>query len=55
MTLNTTLDPLQQTEMTKGTFNFLVDTLYEEIIMHPHKDELLTLMHAQMKDDINLN
>ncbi len=37
--------------MKTSTFNFLVDTLYEEILMHDHKDELVTLMDAQMKDD----
>jgi hypothetical protein len=33
----------------------LVDTLYEEVLMHPHKDELLTLMDAQIKDDTLIN
>ncbi len=37
--------------MKSSTFNFLVDTLYEEILMHEHKDELLTLMNAQVADD----
>ena len=37
--------------MKNSTFSFLVDTLYEEIMMHPHKDELLTLMDAQVADD----
>ena len=37
--------------MKSSTFSFLVDTLYEEIMMHPHKDELLTLMDAQVADD----
>ena len=37
--------------MKSSTFNFLVDTLYEEILMHDHKDELLTLMDAQVADD----
>ena len=39
------------TLMKSSTFSFLVDTLYEEIMMHPHKDELLTLMDAQVADD----
>lgn len=37
--------------MKSSTFDFLCDTLYEEIMMHPHKDELLTLMDAQVADD----
>ena len=37
--------------MKTSTFNFLVDTLYEEIMMHPHKTELLKLMDAQVADD----
>lgn len=37
--------------MKTSTFNFLVDTLFEEILMHEHKDELLTLMDAQVSDD----
>ena len=40
--------------MKKSTFNFLVDTLYEEIQMHPNFKELLTLMDEQMKDDTYL-
>ena len=40
-----------QNSMKTSTFNFLVDTLYEEILMHEHKDELLTLMDAQVADD----
>tara|TARA_R100001198_G_scaffold42174_1_gene23189 strand:- start:18 stop:143 length:126 start_codon:yes stop_codon:yes gene_type:complete len=41
--------------MKSSTFNFLVDTLYEEVLMHEHKAELLTLMNAQMQDDTTLN
>ena len=48
---NITSDPTQSTVMMRSTFNFLVDTLYEEILMHDHKDELLTLMAAQVADD----
>ena len=48
---NTLSDPTQSTEMKQSTFNFLVDTLYEEILMHDHKAELLTLMAAQVLDD----
>jgi len=42
---------MTQNSMKTSTFNFLVDTLYEEILMHEHKDELLTLMNAQVADD----
>ena len=37
--------------MTKGTFNFLCDILYEEIQMHEHREELITLMQQQQADD----
>jgi hypothetical protein len=37
--------------MKSSTFNFLCDTLYEEIMMHPHKGELLKLMDEQVADD----
>jgi hypothetical protein len=37
--------------MTEATYNFLVDTLIEEIKMHPHYDELLQLMLEQQADD----
>ena len=37
--------------MRNSTFNFLVDTLYEEIMMHDFRDELITLMEAQVSDD----
>jgi len=37
--------------MTRGTFNFLCDTLYEEIQMHDHRDELITIMQQQLQDD----
>jgi|TARA_R100000005_G_C4912251_1_gene149389 hypothetical protein len=37
--------------MTEATFNFLLDTLIDEIEMHPYKDELITLMHQQQEDD----
>lgn len=37
--------------MTEATFNFLVDTLIEEIKMHPYRDELLELLSDQLADD----
>ena len=38
-------------KMTEATFNFLLDTLIDEIEMHPYKDELITLMRQQQEDD----
>jgi hypothetical protein len=37
--------------MTEATFNFLVDTLVEEVKMHPYRDELLELIADQLADD----
>jgi hypothetical protein len=37
--------------MTESTYTFLVDTLIEEINMHPHRDELIKLMEEQLLDD----
>ena len=37
--------------MTEATFNFLVDTLVEEVRMHPYRDELLELVEEQLADD----
>ena len=34
------------------SFNFLCDSLQEEIMLHPHKDELLQLIQEQMCDDV---
>jgi hypothetical protein len=34
------------------SFNFLCDTLQQEIMTHPHKEELMQLIHDQMCDDI---
>ena len=48
MTRNTTS---ASKTMTKGTFNFLCDTLFEEIQMHPHREEVITLMQQQIADD----
>ena len=38
--------------MTRGTFNFLCDILYEEIQMHPQRNEVIKLMHEQLLDDV---
>ena len=37
--------------MTDATFNFLVDTLVEEVRMHPYRDELLALSLQQLEED----
>jgi len=39
------------TTMTTSAFEFRCDTLFEEIKVHPHKDELIQLMHEQVADD----
>ena len=41
--------------MSFSTFSVLVDTLCQEVMQHPHKEELLTLINAQMEDDVILN
>ena len=33
---------------------FLIDTLYEEIWIPPHKQELINLMDAQLMEDTNV-
>lgn len=38
--------------MNDATFNFRLDTLIEEINMHPYKDEIIQLMHEQVIDDL---
>jgi hypothetical protein len=49
--LFTTLLYLNLTLMTEATYNFLVDTLVEEIKMNIHYDELLQLIEEQLLDD----
>ena len=51
MKLSTTLLYLNLTLMTEATYNYLVDTLIEEISMSLHYDELLQLIHDQLVDD----
>jgi len=41
--------------MTMKSFNLLCDTLQEEIMQHPHKDELLNLIESQMLDECNFS
>ena len=50
MKLSTTLHLVPT--MTEATFNFLVDTLVEEVNMHPYRDELLQLIDEQVADDV---
>ncbi len=44
-------DLQETTKMTRGTFNFLVDTLIHELEMHPHRKEIITIMQQQIQDD----
>ena len=37
--------------MKPSTFEALCEQLHKELQRHPHKDELLTLMAAQVSDD----
>ena len=37
--------------MKPSTFEALCEQLHKELQRHPHKDELLTLMEAQVSDD----
>ena len=37
--------------MNQATWNFRLDTLIEEIIMHPHREELIKLLREQVEDD----
>lgn len=38
--------------MTDSTYEFLVESLIEEINSHPNKDELIELMFDQIQDDM---
>ena len=40
--------------MSLRTEQFLIDTLFEEIRIHPHKQELINLMDAQLMEDTNV-
>jgi hypothetical protein len=37
--------------MSNATFNFRLDTLIEEIKMHPNMQELISLMGEQLADE----
>lgn len=45
------MDTLSSMTMTSHSFEFLVDTLCDEVEMHEHKDELIQLMTEQLLDD----
>lgn len=36
--------------MSQATWNFRLDTLIEEINMHPHREELIKLLREQVED-----
>ena len=50
-TLTLNMDTLSSMMMTSHSFEFLVDTLCDEVEMHEHKDELIQLMTEQLLDD----
>lgn len=37
--------------MSEATFNFRLQTLLDEIEMHPHREELISLLAEQVSDD----
>jgi hypothetical protein len=37
--------------MNQATWNFRLDTLMHEIEMHPHREELIKLIHQQVDDE----
>ena len=37
--------------MSQATWNFRLDTLIEEINMHPHREEIIKLLREQVADD----
>lgn len=37
--------------MTEQTFNRRLKQLIDEVMQHPHKDELIQLAHEQLADD----
>lgn len=37
--------------MSQATWNFRLDTLIEEINMHPHREELIKLLREQVEDE----
>ena len=37
--------------MSQATWNFRLDTLIEEINMHPHREELIKLLREQVADE----
>lgn len=41
--------------MSEATFNFLLQTLLDEIEMHSHQEELIQLLIEQIKEDTYRN
>jgi hypothetical protein len=37
--------------MTEDTYNYLLNKLVEEVSVHPHREELLSLIADQLEDD----
>jgi|TARA_R100000030_G_C3252380_1_gene123320 hypothetical protein len=37
--------------MSEATFNFRLQTLLDEIEMHPHREEIVSLLAEQVSDD----
>ena len=40
--------------MSETTFEYLTDVLIGEIALHPHQEELLSIMQEQLIDDTNV-
>lgn len=40
--------------MSESTFDYLTDALIGEIALHPHQEELLSIMQEQLIDDTNV-
>lgn len=38
-------------KMKKSTWNFMIDTLVDEVDNHPHREEIISLMYEQLADD----
>ncbi len=40
--------------MSEATFNFRLQTLLDEIEMHPHREEIVSLLAQQVSDDTDV-
>tara|TARA_B100000902_G_C27278435_1_gene900219 strand:- start:1342 stop:1521 length:180 start_codon:yes stop_codon:yes gene_type:complete len=40
--------------MNRATYRYRTQQLVNEIMQHPHKDELLNLCHDQLQDDADM-